>query len=378
MPKSFQLIILLCWIFYLFLLNSHRKLHFNSISILLLLYGIASFFSALVNQFMYNHNLLRFIASLNTSFLWILASILYSLYSSDKISLELVSKFMMRNLLIFSLLVTLFLFNNQFNFFPNMSFFGRSLYGYEWFDGGNTTRFYGFMEYANLMPTFFLICVPYLFYGKVDIKRFTILILSFAGVFLSNSRIGIIVCSVVLFLIGIYFITSRTKKREVAILIYLCCAAILLIIAIFYSKHLIEYIMLIINGRPGSTNTRKQIYVSSLDLVINNSVVLGMGVKELIGDYPLGSHSTFIGAFYRVGLIGLTIISSIFFTMIVKLYKAWKKRRNLFCFCSVVSFVGITMVLFFEDLDGANWLICIFFSSFSAIINLKKDKFEIN
>ena len=99
-----------------------------------------------------------------------------------------------------------------------------------------------------------------------------------------------------------------------------------------------------------------------------------MGIKDaLAGDvYPYGSHSSYLGYFYKTGIVGgiLYLLSFLLKSMGLigwKINTSWKDVFRFSFFC-----VLVWMIL--EDLDGVNWSICLFYAYMGILWKTMKDE----
>ena len=111
-------------------------------------------------------------------------------------------------------------------------------------------------------------------------------------------------------------------------------------------------------ARAGSNLCRLTIYESSIKLTIERSPVIGMGIKDMLSTlpYPYGSHSSYIGYFYKAGILGGIIYLCSFMIYAYKLFK-WKKR-DIGDYTLFICIMLMLIWMILEDLDGANWGIC--------------------
>ena len=111
--------------------------------------------------------------------------------------------------------------------------------------------------------------------------------------------------------------------------------------------------------REGSNNMRTIIYTQSLSTMWKQSPLIGIGIKDMLGEYPLGSHSTYIGVFYKAGILGGLVY------MIAILCKVGQtllsKDRSRHIMTLKICILCTMLMMVFEDIDGSNWSICIFY-----------------
>ena len=93
-------------------------------------------------------------------------------------------------------------------------------------------------------------------------------------------------------------------------------------------------------------------------MTLDNSPVFGMGIKDLIdsGSIPYGSHSTYVGLFYRTGFLGIVLFAAVLFACFGEIVKLGNLRLiDLLWVFSALLFVA------FEDVDGVNWVLPVLF-----------------
>lgn len=354
------------------LVKNKFKIKTDKIFYLFLLYSIVNLISIFVNFLKYE-NIERVIAALNTCGIWIVSILLYSYYKNTEIDKQKVKKYLAYNLYILIFLFFITIISQKFNIsIPTI--LSRNLYNYEWLNNEIELRFFGFMEYANLVVYFYLLCFPFAFdYIKEKHSKiflFCFIVLSALPVIMTNSRLGIfLVLLLVLFALNNIF-NKQTKKILVTF-----CALILLFITVFNFDKIVNIVDNVIDSREGSTSMRSAIYSLSITRTIDDSLLIGNGIKEIFNGYPLGSHSTIIGFFYKTGLIGTMFAIIALLLLYIEIYKKLKKEKKIIYLISVFC-VAIFMMT--EDLDGANWLLALYFSLMGVICNSRKNEGEKN
>lgn len=122
------------------------------------------------------------------------------------------------------------------------------------------------------------------------------------------------------------FLLCREHKRRD----YLFIAALIsvsIILLLLYKEDAENSIHSFILARAGSNHTRIQIYLESIKLAFENSPVWGMGIKHISETgYPLGSHSTYIGVFYKTGVTGTLLFVCILLEIAKILFSAKADR----------------------------------------------------
>jgi len=366
-PKQLQIVfigIILC-----FLLRQ-GKIIFDGLSYFLIFYLVIYLISIFYNLFQHSYEFDRILATFNTLSIWIIAMFFYLLYKSFQLDLQELVKIGFVN---YFILIGLWMISQIFHYLlgvSEFSIFGHYLSNIEWFSGGPVLRFVGFMDYANLVIMFFMFFYPLFCMYALRLNRrwfgWFLIVLGIFPVYSTYSRSGyfIILLGISLFIFHQFIKNSSIVTRG---FLY-CIVATLLVISIFYTN-LVDNIELIFsdvyNAREGSNDTRSYLMEESMKVTFDKSPVIGMGIKtdSKLG-YPLGSHSTFIGFFYKSGMIGFIIGTIMFLLISFKLLLLKMKGiSNLIKYLLVV----MPMMFLFEDLDGSNWLI-VFYFIFLAIL----------
>lgn len=366
LPKYIQEAVFIFVLFYLISKN-HFVLKINKSVLPFFIVFIIHVFSITVNCIS-DFTIQRVIAALNTASLWFLGSAIYSyiVESKTEVDVDRINKYMFHNLIILVAMSILMLVLNLLNV-RNIVVFSRALIGSDWIDGVQSTRLMAFMEYSNLISLFYFLCFPF---ACAHVKQCNklwmkiILFLSILPVLLNKSRIGIIL-SILNIIICLPTIFSNSKKSKYFIV---SIGGLLVLFFVFMnSSEIMAKVVHLLNSREGSTNMRTIIYQKSVEKALQ-SPIIGCGIKEFIGDFPLGSHSTIIGLFYKTGIIGL-LFGIIGFISLIK--GIIKKHNKIFLF----SFACLFIMFFIEDLDGANWFAVTFFIMMGIF---KRGKYEEN
>ena len=368
LPKPIQLAILL-FIFIKYIIDSNKKLYIDKTTRVLILFILIYLTSIVFNIcFNENHTNERILATINTFSLWIISTFIYGIIKHDNINYERIRKYMITNTIIFSILGIYMILSLKFNIIP-LTIFSKTLYRADWLSGGMTiNRFRGYMDYPNLCCLFYVLCTPFLI-SLLREKRIIVstlfLIISLVPVALTQSRIGMI--SIIILVYTNFLSLIKSKRKRVFIVFFtLMIGGLLLVIG--HQKIFLK-VDDIVNSRKNSNLTRVELYKRSVEATINNSVLIGNGIKdkETNNAIPLGSHSTYIGTFYKTGVIGLSLLLISLISVGKELLKTCKKNKSvLYVFLPYLLFL---VLLLLEDLDGANWLIVLFFSTFGLLTN---------
>jgi hypothetical protein len=247
----------------------------------------------------------------------------------------------------------------------------------DWFSGGHTWRFSAYLDYSTLVVAFTIGNLPYALiyaqrYNHRKIMQTMILVIAFFAVYLTNSRTGTL-CIVLLVLLSFSVIYWKSYIELILVYIYkhkTTCAIVVIIVMTLLHRNIINIIANILDMRQGSFYTRLSIYRESITMMLNNSPIWGMGIKKMMGNYPYGSHSTYIGVFYRAGIVGGTIYISALVSIVVNIFRN-KKNDELTLLISgtILDFLILAVT---EDLDGEIWvfyLFCLLVSQYKKVAN---------
>lgn len=354
LPKNIQMFLII--ILLIILLNSRKKIYISKKIIPFIIMGIIHFISILTSYLTYNHEYSRIFAACNTALIWIIGGLIYSIIEKNDVDFKKINKICYINILILTFLGIIMILVEKTAIINNVSVFGRSLMGEDWINGQKSMRLLAFMEYANLVSMFYFLVFPFAYDYVVQNKSrgFIIIfsLLSFIPVYLSGSRISKLLLIVLIYFILLNFASDSKKKMNTLIIFTIFISTFALLI---YGTQIEEKINQLLNSREGSTTTRLNIYLESINITLEKSPVIGCGIKDYIGDYPLGSHSTYIGFFYKTGFLGLL------FAMIGVLGFFKKIIKSNLYYIYKVCFILFLIMCCVEDIDGANWLGILFF-----------------
>lgn len=361
-PKEIQFALLACLLIVL-LYKSKWTVRVPKFIFAFIAYAVIHLFSVFINSIINEHSFSRILAALNTDFIWFVAVGYFAvIYGAEK-SLDLfrVGKYCFINIVI---LFVIYVISKVLSLTSvNLIFETRSFWTADWIDGVEGIRFTGLFEYSVLVGLFNLLLVPYALLYLFSINRkflyFITLLVSFWLSYECGSRSVqvLMLCEIV---IAIYYFIknlniSNSAKRYI---IVVSCLIVLIVVACSYQLLLDKFVDLLYS-REGSTNTRFNIYITSLTQTLQHSPIIGLGIKDMMGSVPLGSHSTYVGVFYKTGILGSMFFCIALIGLIVA-YLRKKKTLNFICFIGYI--LCFLAALLFEDLDGANWLIVVYFS----------------
>lgn len=357
LPKPAQLVLLFAVSLYLIGLKKEikRDWFIDTQYLVLAIYGI----SIIYNLFISDHDIVRVFAAFNTFMITFTALMLYRVYSSVEIDGKRIGKSCLINLGILALILIIYIIS------PNkegLSILGHAISTGDLLYNEATTRFVGLFAYSNLLGLFSLVSFPFIIEWLKDKKRFFfysigIILLNFLFSYYANSRSGQLI--IIMLLCGFVFTYILTKlqieQRKVFVIIAI---ALILIIGILSWQYVYFKLSDMLLARAGSNSSRLTIYESSIKLVLERSPVIGMGIKDMLSTlpYPYGSHSSYIGYFYKAGILGGIIYLCSFMVYAYKLFK-WKKR-DIGDYTLFICIMLMLIWMILEDLDGANWGIC--------------------
>lgn len=322
----------------------------------LLIYGIA----IVVNTLAGDHDLSRVFAAVNTWAITAVALVMYHFCRHNPIDLHRLGKLALYNLGILICLWLVYFLTKGNSVFNIM---GHALSGADWINGLYTPRFLGYMDYANLVvfAVLFFYALALIFLKGRTLVTLALTALLFLVVESTNSRTGLMLY-LILFLAYFLFETQNHffkfyKERKFVLLSMIIVITLLISVAGF--SYIVKILESIMGMREGSNNMRSMIYGQSLSIMWKKSPIIGIGIKDMLGDYPLGSHSTYIGVFYKAGILGGSIYLICMIATACRLLLSKDPSRRIVTLKICLLCVMLTMI--FEDIDGANWCICIFY-----------------
>lgn len=350
LPKSIQLLVLAAGAFWLNRYKIRIKIdYFTAIQyVVLTMYFVSIIFNIVAGK----HEMNRIFATANTFLITFVSLQYYTYFSNNKVDYSRISKYIVANCIMLFLLLAVYL------FYPKMTdlkILGNDLYAIDYYEK-YSTRFIGFFSYANLIPLFALISIPAICdtFKNKKIISFIFLALLICATYFANSRSGLVILLVIA---GVYIYTTAKEKCNKYILRIITIILLVLILIIFKSL-IFDKIESLYMGRAQSNSMRFYIYKESIDMMLNKNPILGMGIKDLINGtiYPYGSHSSYIGYFYKTGIIGGVLYTLSYVLCAVSIIK--RNNKSINDLVTNACLIGIFIWMIFEDLDGENWAIC--------------------
>lgn len=376
-PKEIQFIIIFSIL--LNLLRTH-KLFFDTLSYFIFVFIIIYLFSIIYNVIGNSYELSRILATINTFSIWIFALIFYLIFKSISIDNITVKKVTFINYCILIILWFCSILLHYITNLPSFTIGNRVLYYTEWFGDMSVIRFVGFMEYSNLIIMFFMFFYPfylsYVLSFKQKILRVFSIIIGLLPIVTTFSRSGyLIIVTYLLILCVVSLYKKINKKLFISAALFTLSIVILITIYTKFTNDILSILQELLNAREGSNKSRSYLLEESIQVTIENSPLIGMGLKanSSIG-YPLGSHSTLLGFFYKTGIIGLITGSIIFLIINLKMlfYRVSKDKIIM-----KISLFMMFPLFIFEDIDGSNWLLVFYFLLIAFILNNKKQVVQL-
>lgn len=343
----------------------------NKATVWFLVYAGIHLMSIIIAVITRDYALTRIAAAFNTCGIWVLAVwITGVIQQAEDIDSDRIGRYCVINI---GIMFAVMLLTWQLRDFKlNMIIESRVAWTWDLLSSGETTRFSGLLEYPTLVGVFVLLQYPwafrYLSGSKYKWSSFILIPVSILPVFMTYARMGTFLVFIMIFVSVNYFILKQgvSIKRLLMIYGFLMLAALVVVVIKFDT--IATLAEAIFNARPGSNADRLRIYTETANKISETSWLIGAGVKEMnpAGVYPLGSHCTYLGLIYKAGILGTICVAIGFILTIITLAKKSIRSKDLFAimFCAMLAFLLLFFVV--EDIDGANWLIVMVFTSCMA------------
>lgn len=367
-PKSVQFILLAILAF----LFCTKKIELDKVSICFIGMALIQILAIIVQVLSVQVDVERLLAAINTSLIWIVALLLYSFYRQtkiDDIDITKIARYTFINILILIFIYVFYLFadKNVYNLFG----YNFVLKRMDYLASGTTTRFCGGMETVLCPSHLFCILSPIivLLSGVIKSKRLPLIMISgmFISVIGTHSRIGTLVCGFIFIIYITYCVTNsvvfqKYKKPILFILFFL-----VVLFCLLNSNSIISMLNKMLNSRVGSNNARFSIYENSIKKTISESPIIGIGIKYMLGDFPYGSHCTYIGIFYKTGLFGTLLFVIGIAMMCINIWNnISNKETGRLAYIMILSYFGL---LIFSDIDASNWVLSLAFICYGLLNN---------
>lgn len=367
-PKAVQLVLLYALLVFLLSRSGLRCLR-NPVSVAMLILSGLHLMAIVHNMLFLHSGDDRIPAALSTMLLWPLAAGFYAYYSVRPADMNRIGKACCFNLLVLFLeavaAVLLYYLTGQ----DEIRLFGRYLYGWvEYEKDVRLFRFFGFHDYSNMCVLYAMLMYTLATYSlrKTTLLRRGLVTVAFLfPVLCARSRSGLVLAVFSLLMCVFDLIPKRARKGTAILVLGACLAGVIF----FYGKISQFVLDKVILGNASSNGLRMEIYENSLREAWTLSPVLGMGIKRwYIPGYPLGSHSTYLGFFYKTGLLGVPV------GLFAVLRPNWDVFRNIRknSYLLSVSFflLSFVVMLALEDVDGTNWFPAAYFAMLALFARL--------
>ena len=241
--------------------------------------------------------------------------------------------------------------------------------GYAWYIFDNFPRASVYGIYPNSTGLLLTILYPIQKFNKPKLGLLDFLFVF--ACFMTGSRIFLMIS-----IIQVCFLFFKNKSRFLFILVF---------IPLILSA-LMPYLYDLYLLREGSNIQRMEIYSSSINLMLQTNPIIGVGIKPFIedltmgGHYPLGSHSTLIGYFFKNGLLGgiyilcgYLFIFARFIVYIIQ-FSFFSKIFERSRFLLEASFVLIVISSLLEDFDAYEPIMLYFGILIGSIMQIDKNQ----
>lgn len=366
LPKYMQLALLLSVLIYLFH-KTEWKIRLDSFSSLIVSY-IGVYLVSITLATASIGGIGRCLAAINNAMTWVIAVFFYAIYSNAQVCMAKIYKACFTNILVMFFLAVYakcsFEKGNDAFAIPVIG----QLYAREW----PSYRFSAFLDYPTLVVAIILLVMPgalcYLLSKGCKWASLLIAIYLVANgfsLYYSYSRSGYVLYA--LGAIGVLVSCLITDKR---IRILVPVFGILIILILMCTPLIQSVVGKLLSLREGSNNSRMIIYTETFQAFCRKPII-GCGIKEAssIG-YPKGSHCTYLGFLYKTGILGTVCVLSAFAQKIAELVRIFFREKKEMVICAIFLLLVFAFAIF-EDLDGADWLLCVFFACLGFASNPK-------
>lgn len=149
--------------------------------------------------------------------------------------------------------------------------------------------------------------------------------------------------------------------RRGLILTFLSAAAFLVFMVMFFDFSVLDGAY---SARSNSSENRVAMYIYGIESLSGHEWLFGKGVKERLSyfKFPIGSHSTLIGALIKAGLIGLIFLTTFILLLVVRSFLGALQRGFSDVPANVFFIVMFYMAgwMLFEDLDSPQFVMFLF------------------
>lgn len=315
----------------------------------------------------------RIFSTVNLILIWGIALIIYLYFLNGDMAIDKIARAAFINVAGMFLIACIAALYAAVYGYPNdVNLFGKNLFYWEW----TSFRFVGLMDYPTLVVAFEMLMYPWgsmWVRNKYDKRKglavavFTMM--GFFPVMLCRSRSGYLLYWLSVLTLPLMGVIRRTKKRQIRGLILFCgvVALVFLVLNVDLCVTIVEKLLLM---RKGSQISRSVVYSETWAL-IREYPILGYGVKIRSSwqEYVLGSHSSYLGFLYKSGIVGTTVLAIGFLEKTREMYRVCLKARSVYAAWIIISISVLYLFFILEDMDGANWLLCVWFAMLGIVGN---------
>lgn len=369
-PKSLQLVLIA--VFALLTLYKSKKIpKLNSGFLLMILVQIVAIGWQIIIGAADSE---RLMAAINTVSIWIFGVYFLAInkrYSHSDSYYDKLSKYLLLNMVILFILFVL----SKVLSMSAIRFLGQALYlkRVDYMGGSLGSRFIGLMETPLASSHMLLFTLPllsgYCIREKEKIKL-TVLIVSLGlfATYATRSRAGTLMCAVSYFFFILLIMRKMGISKRIQRIFTIIMGLLAVIVLCSNYSVLIKTFADFYNSRTGSNEARFIVYMRSIEMAWNNSPFIGIGIKYMVDNFiPYGSHSTYIGIFYKTGIIGSIAFASGLWKEMRDIYINLKKSK--YGFLTFIQIAAYLFFLLFADIDGINWVMVSVMSMWGIMSN---------
>ena len=374
LPKTVQFAVYLS---VLLLLLFKNKVSLNN-SVILLICGCFIQMLAILWQFIVNDPaMVRIAAAVNTLLIWVVSILLYSVacnINKDRKTIQKAAKYARINLMILFLLYCFSLVYTR----NTIRILGDTFYlkRMDYLASGITTRFCGLLETVIGPSHMFFVSAPMLMLDndtkEKALRNGVVLFLAYIAIVATHSRIGLVSCGLFVAYYALDYISRYFTSSQKAVLGF-ALAVTAAFLFLKYRHYIAFEFNSLFNARGGSNSARFGIYRNSLRKMWQESPIIGIGIKYMLGSFPYGSHSTYVGLLYKAGFLGATFYFSGLIGMVKRMMNSIKGNGWETAFLMAIICYAVLMI--FSDIDGSDWSIASLFLVY-GIVTKRKERTE--
>ena len=354
--------------------KKRQFIRLNKVTVWFLAYAGIHFISIITATITRDYELTRIVAALNTCGIWVLAIWIAGIISqSEDIDPNRIGRYCAINLAILFAIFIITFFAPGFFIFNGME--RRLSWAWDLLSSGETTRFIGLFEYPALVSFFTLLQLPLAFRYLSETKHkwscLILILMVLVPVFMTYSRMGILVNGMMSFAAINYYILKNGVRPKRLLAIYGIMVILLLVCIVVKMDEVMTLTYNILHVRPGSNSDRMRIYTETVNRISETSWVIGAGIKEMnsAGAYPLGSHCTYLGIIFKAGILGGICFAAGLAGTMVNAVKKTARSHDLFDILMLVMLILVMVFCILEDIDGADWLLVMTMGVITGWIN---------